>query len=73
MNSGVVAVLPLKRKVRGTAPTLGERAKKSRLIRVGISMNGGGEATGFELILSTPGCGGIDRAHGAVRTPVLAR
>jgi hypothetical protein len=28
MNSGVVAVLPLKRKKRRTAPTLGERAKK---------------------------------------------
>ena len=28
MKSGAVAVLPLKRKMRRTAPTLGERAKK---------------------------------------------
>jgi hypothetical protein len=28
MNSGAVAVLPLKRKMHRTAPTLGERAKK---------------------------------------------
>jgi len=32
---------PLKRKMRRTPPLLGDRAKKSRLIRVGISMNGG--------------------------------
>ena len=41
MKSGAVAVLPLKRKLRRTSPTLGERRKKSRLIRVGTSMNGG--------------------------------
>jgi len=44
----------LKRKVAGTAPILGERAKKSRLIRVGISMNGGAEATGLEPTLKAP-------------------